>query len=317
MEQSNHTAIVLSRIKSKFSSCTSERRNLKLPGKQGYIIIGNTVEISLDQKVVSSNMQEDASAFEGWAIVIKYWGEFDRVKLRWEKPSDIHNGHYQRFLFRVRNFLKYNNTWFSVCHACVQFLEDLQIVPNKTYYLNSPGVVRKTDEPHHKEAILEYRFTSKDLHVDLISLTNAEFISRQLPVGIFNNAVSNGNEIFTKGKSAIDLWGISTTNELLIFELKAGDNNKVGIISELFFYVSVMLEVRNDIFIYGQPVDAHLKRIKKTEKIKAYFLAYDLHPLIFPGNDHSILNQLDKMIPDQVEYHFIRIIDDKLLYQEF
>ncbi|MFC7540788.1 hypothetical protein ACFQU2_16705 [Siccirubricoccus deserti] len=53
-------------------------------------------------------MQEDASAFEGWALVLVAWCGVGRVLIDWDVPDsaalDSDPGHYQRFLYRVHRF---------------------------------------------------------------------------------------------------------------------------------------------------------------------------------------------------------------------
>ena len=41
---------------------------------------------------------------------------------------------------------------------------------------------------------------------------------------MFDKSVLIKNSIFTRGGSAIDIWGINRNNELLLFELKADGN---------------------------------------------------------------------------------------------
>lgn len=302
----SHSKAVLKKIRGNYPD-KKRARYLRLPSKQEYTINTNDIEIKLKKGVESENMQVDASAFEGWALVMRVWGKFNKVTLCWEKPTNIDNGHYQRFLFRAKQFHHLNKSWFSICNSCLSYLDDLKIKAQDTYFMNVPSENRVIKKPHHKEAILEFRFALKDLHSPLMTLTKANTIYRQLPVGVFEKSVANGNEIFTKGKSAIDLWGINKKSELLIFELKAEGNNKVGIISELFFYVCVMQKIIAGQFEHKANKDTNLALIPKTKRIKAYFLAYDLHPLIDPMKSPAIMKELYKMTPTQVEYHFIQI----------
>jgi hypothetical protein len=137
-----------------------------------------------------------------------------------------------------------------------------------------------------------------------MNVSEAVSIYRQLPVGIFENKISRETRIFTGGKSAIDIWGFNKWNELLLLELKAGTNIKVGIISELYFYVCVMQRVRKQIFEYENSPDhnKHLLEIQPTKKINAYFLASTLHPLV----DKEILRLLNEVNPDEIKYCCIR-----------
>ena len=56
---------------------------------------------------------------------------------------------------------------------------------------------------------------------------------------------AEGKQIFTGGKSAIDLIGIRD-DTLVLFELKKSGNRKVGAVSELLFYASVMRDAIGD-----------------------------------------------------------------------
>jgi hypothetical protein len=70
-------------------------------------------------------MQDDASAFEAWALVLHRWCGAARVELRWESvtvQTDLGRDaarwppkalHYQRFLYRLRKFHElFGGEWF-------------------------------------------------------------------------------------------------------------------------------------------------------------------------------------------------------------
>jgi hypothetical protein len=88
--------------------------------------------------------------------------------------------------------------------------------------------------------------------------------------------------------------------------LKADSNEKVGIISELYFYVCVLQMVQKQIFKHENCLgeNKHLLEIPTTKKIKAYFLAPTLHPLI----DKEILILLNKEedVPKEISFHYIK-----------
>ena len=109
------------------------------------------------------------------------------------------------------------------------------------------------------------------------------FIYNQLPNGLFdkeactNGKVCNKARIFPTGY--YDIWGINEKNEFCVFELKKPeDNNKMGIISELYFYA---------LFAENILLNSHLIKAKKNyrgynglvnavnhgcNKVNAYFL---------------------------------------------
>lgn len=65
----------------------------------------------------------------------------------------------------------------------------------------------------------------------------------QLPIGVFYERIAANNAIFTRGTSAIDLWGVSRDGKALhLIELKCGDNKGIGVISETLFYIAVLYD---------------------------------------------------------------------------
>lgn len=297
---------VLKRIKDTFNAEAKIKNNLKLPSDIEFVISGNDVEMQILKDSVGKNMQEDKASFEGWALVLKRWGKFDKVILSWNQQMYGNDnpayGHYQRFLFRVVNFSRDFKPWFSIKPSCLPYLAGSKIDDVTLYYLNHPSKDRSKTVPQTKEGKLEFKFTFGDWSNDLKSTTNADFLDRQLPVGVFKNNVSIVNAIFSRGKSALDIWGITKNNELLLFELKADGNNKVGIITELYFYCCVMQRIRQGQFLYEKYDIPNLSKIAKTSKIIGYFFAPKLHPLI----DKPLVDYLNIGISPDMEFHHIK-----------
>jgi hypothetical protein len=103
-------------------------------------------------------------------------------------------------------------------------------------------------------------------------------------VGLFEGQVARGNEIFTGGKSAIDLIGVSDKS-LVLFELKTHLNRNVGAISELLFYASVMRDaIRGELQFEQQPSPKNCvitrDDILGCANIRAVLIAQRMHPLI-------------------------------------
>lgn len=298
----NSDAAILKKIKEAFL-LTNQKRNIRLPSSILFNLLEeDTVVMKLSSKAVSKKMQDNMNAFEGWALVLRRWGNYNHVIISWDKPTSIDDGHYQRFLFRLKNFSQAFNSWFSINKDCQLFIDDLKINQLGRYLLNKPGIRGDKVSPK-PEAILENRFVNGDLKERLMKISNATFLYRQLPVGVFKDEVSKYTSIFTSGKSAIDIWGFNQKNDLLVFELKPKNVEMVGIISELYFYVCVLQMLRQHIFKHEDCLngDEHLLEITKTKKIKAYFLAPTLHPLI----DEEMINLLNETDPNEVSYHYI------------
>lgn len=303
---SNSNLEIQEKIKKEFL-LSNVMRNIKIPSGINLSIGGNSVKMKLSSNTVCSNMQKDDGAFEGWALVLKRWGKYEKVIINWDKPDIIDNGHYQRFLFRLKHFSQDFNSWFYIDNDCQILLDELKIKNSGKYLLNIPRKRGDSVSPN-PEAILEDRFVNGDLQESLMNISNAVSVYRQLPVGVFESEVSRKASIFTGGKSAIDIWGFNKSNELLVFELKADNNEKVGIISELYFYVCVMQKVRKQLFKHENCLKENkcLLKISETKKINAYFLAPTLHPLV----DREILKLLNELTPDEITYQYIKFDKD-------
>jgi hypothetical protein len=126
-----------------------------------------------------------------------------------------------------------------------------------------------------------------------------------LPVGVFKKSVSKLTSIFPRLKSAIDIWGISKNNELLLFELKADANNKVGIITELYFYCCIMRNVQSGRFKHEKS-DGDLDMIAKSKNINAYFLAPKLHLLV----DKELVRLLNVKLSPDIEIQYLQFSDN-------
>lgn len=298
--------MVVTKIKECFINESKTAPKIGLPRNIHFKYTSQMVQMHISENAINQNMQSDDSAFEGWALVLKRWCKCEKVSISWEskKESDIDNGHYQRFLYRVSNFSKDFKEWFSVESESAGLLNDLKIKESGSYLLNSPANNRKTthslNENSNKEKDLELKFTKPPWSEKLQEMTGVGKINRQLPVGIFNGKINKDSSIFTGGKSAIDLWGIyENNNDLLLFELKGKKNIKIGIISELYFYSCIMrwLKSGSGQLKHKKPND-QLQKMAKPGKIKAYFLVPKIHPLI----DSKLVRILNDGLSSGIEF---------------
>ena len=84
----------------------SKNRNFRLPKHLDFSIEGKVLTISLSMEGLTSNMQTDDAAFEGWAICLKAWiPDIQNVIIQKQtKELPANNEHYNRFLYRVMKF---------------------------------------------------------------------------------------------------------------------------------------------------------------------------------------------------------------------
>ena len=277
----------------------------ELPSKMDVIINDNTLFITMDAEGVLQNMQNDASAFEGWIFCLKTFFDIKTVVIDWEDPAfsledkviRTQQKHYNRFLLRVVWFVD-NYSWAAVAES-----RKTEIMGFKHRFsvltLNFPlqkskdkSAKSETDQKLKYEAMLEtaiYQYLSK-----------TGFSNHQLPMGLFDGLVSLATAITPGGASQADLWKIEK-DEFCVYELKDcinTDNTHIGIITELMFYANVLyrLTITQEI---QYPSDAYKYRtIKRNDAsrgfehildavyqhsiahVKAVLLTDRLHPLI-------------------------------------
>ena len=246
--------------------------------------------IGVDSLSVCKNMQEDASAFEGWIFCIYANRKrgIERVILSWDIPL-IKNLHYKRFLYRVLK-MQEHFFWFAPSENNVADIMDFKdsVYTAGNLFLNYPQNDSKTENIKEKtEAYFERAFLDPE---NLFLNTSFDVCNHQLPVGIFRDKVDKEHGLFPYGKSAIDLWAIKA-DELWIFELKY-NNKKVGIISELLFYLWIMEDlcfhhrIRYDLQKKENPSIRDFDKFyysavqKNISTIYGVLLVDDLHPAI-------------------------------------
>lgn len=260
--------------------------------------------IKLGKAAICDNMQNNAAAFEGWGLcILSKLNSVKKIVIDWEDiDSEVENGHYNRFLYRLHKMMQYFGDIFTIEQSKRQSL-DLFV---KEYYnsnnlvLNCPNSKAKKASNSKKgsEAYIEARFQEDKIFDHFLDVAD-----RQLPVGVFKGNISKEASMFTYGHSAIDLWGIKD-DALYIFELKKRTNKTVGIISEALFYLWVMSDTINKKFKYeiigSIPQYRNFNRLysaieeERISKIKSVLLIEKLHPLISKETLYLINSRLNR-----------------------
>jgi hypothetical protein len=272
-----------------------KHRNISLPDAEHFRLSrsGETVRLSLSSHAVIRNMQADAAAFEGWLLALKAWIRIEKAVLHWDTPEDTNDGHYQRFLYRVSRFNDLFSNWFAVAPESLTHLDESKI--KGLVVFNAAKSPMDIPDDKSKELTLEKYLAESGWLATTFAL-NPDLVGRQFPVGLFQKTVSRDTKIFTGGKSAIDLVGIEDQpRRLWVFELKADGNQSMGIVSELFFYVSFMRDV---IDLKFSPEGSsprfegrlHHSDLEGIKEIRGCLLAPMLHPLL---DDNLLVSELN------------------------
>ncbi len=265
----------------------SGNTSLRFPTDLGIESNDGILNILVDTKGLEDNMQKDYSAFEGWAIAIKaIVPELSKlVTIKWkgmglEKGNNFN--HYRRFLYRILRF-EQSYEWVSSCPIDQQAKDDLKVLESEL----TQWVVNYPDSESKEEASKEEARLERLLKENLSKIY--EKSNHQLPVGLFFQNKNTKNERTPRQGSQIDLWSISGST-LSIYELKKDDNRKVGIVSELMFYVNVMKDLVDHVFHFSEGAENSNFRSFNSifdavnsdsiHHIDGVFLTNDLHPIL-------------------------------------
>jgi hypothetical protein len=263
------------------------------------------------------NMQNNAAAFEGWALLMKCRLKYEKVivsfsLLEWGGSFDnltLDERHYMRFLFRLWKFGGCMD-WFEIAESVKPAVTDfaatlLNSSPVANYPESSSNISK---DNRRKEQHVEKRLVKNKgayINEQLTSHGCGFKISPphdQLPNGLFKSVKSSITRIFPTGY--FDIWAINDINELCIFELKVESNADTGIISELFFYAEyakfVFLETERGKRYHAVKKDYRgYKELQEAADygnltgIQAVFLVEKLHPRLKDSID-DILRELNK-----------------------
>jgi hypothetical protein len=256
----------------------TQKMRLRLPDDMDFEIQGDVLTITLSEKGVLGNMQDDPSAFEGWALCLKAWLPklIKHVSIEWGAKASLNDLHYMRFLYRLWKFV-------GIFDWATTNSYNFDNYNSKGWVANFPK----------KEAKINAANGEAQLERDYVNNHKSEFdvMNHQLPVGIFKGYVAEKNGIMPRGGSQLDIWAIKD-DELYVFELKKDDNSKVGIISELMFYCNIMDDLMTHRINYTDDAQNctfrdfgklyHSYKNRTIKKINGVFLTNKFHSLISP-----------------------------------
>ena len=300
-----------------------ENNHLKLPSDMEFEIEEGTMRCRIVlnvQKMKDENMQGDDKAFEAWAIAMHIVLDESGIIIldadgEINGNPDDEKGHWYRFLYRALRFSEQYGDWFKLSERIEVLVRNFkEYLENNCFINNVPCSEAKTkDKP---ESRMEEIFSQNGKLKNAVgSHIGDNEVNRQLPVGLFhveesinskkNYNPNDKNRIFTGRSSAIDLWTWNG-DEFFVIELKADENNKMGIISELFFYSNYMYDflVRKS-FMLSEPSNHRgysniLEHKDEFKKVCGIMLADEFHSIIEDERVLDVLN--DNNMGDTLKY---------------
>lgn len=289
------------------NNCKYSNR-VSLPKEIDFYLNDNILNLFMSKNCVVENMQKNNSAFESWSITLLRWLkeepgiEIKKVSLSWSEPDNINNKHYQRFLYRAKNFSNMYS-WFEIDDTSLLNKLKLNYDLKKDYYINIPTErkIKNSSTNRLTEKSIENIFAKNGININDGKVIEGDNIYFQLPVGVFDQKnIKNNNRIFPGGSSAIDLFGVES-DTTYIFELKF-NSKMIGIITQIYFYSMIVKDIQQNNLKPAEKND-HLDKIIKTDKLSAYMIADDYHPLI----DNEVIDLMNKGVQG-IEFKALKFI---------
>lgn len=262
--------------------------------------------------------------------------------------------HYARFLYRAWKMKELYNDWFSVSDTnkteVVKFGDLYQNAlnsENEKLFFSDPKKksdikdVTEITENHLEKWFVEYtKKSNNDKNIQHKQKTWGEKLlgvelHDQFPCGVFygnnyNEAVHGMNRVFNTGY--FDLWGFNKKEDTYyLCELKKKGNEKLGIVSELFFYSCLMKDLIR--IATSKEFKDHFKKKRKMYRgfnefvdgarinaaVKAFFLIPDFHSFIKGKQEDETKNNFKKLLAvmntrnDSVKFDYIWFDQDEIV----
>lgn len=271
-------------------------------------------------KNAAQDMQRDSVAFEGWILILKHWlsAEIEYVDIDFEVRDDLKHKygfpeacHYNRFLYRLYNMSRFFPLWFFVHESKKDVVFDFtNWIKSNDFFLNHSlheriSVIETDKMERQVESWFVFhegkKLLTKYWGIDPDKLFN------QLPTGVFINNIAGKNAVFSRGASAIDIWGIGIDGKTLhLIELKCGNNKGLGVIGETLFYTGLIFDtciVKESLFKFGKYGTAKdtsdsiaIKNGEMNfERLSSHILAEKYHPLFTKDVEDLICDGLKNL----------------------
>ena len=210
-----------------------------------------TLVAHVPDQMLQVNIQKDGPSAPTFALVAAYWAktlfgmdvrcrvilENRRIQQKLKGKPITLRAHKMRALLLLADYKKLFG---------VNYQSDEHWKWNERLVLNSslgqasiqPAAGDKPEKKIEKQLAREPRWAREFFEP-------CRHFGNQLPLGVFKNAVAEANTLTPGKASQLDLWGESNFG-FNGFELKAGGNIKVGLLSQAFFYARLLQRVAFD-----------------------------------------------------------------------
>lgn len=218
----------------------TKNRHISFPSKYEVALIDkNTLRLHSPLPGPFQNMQHDENAIDAWALVLNRWLNY-KIEISIAMPSGKETPaqlrHFNRLVYRLARLRQLPSLSFSESLK-ERFSQAPFVSYSKSLFVNFGDSDLRNSRQYppilSSENDLELFFFHNPNF--LKSLTSFQSVHRQLPVGLFQDQVAKGNNLFPAKKSAIDLI-LKSENNVSVIELKKPNNRGVGHLSELLFY---------------------------------------------------------------------------------
>ena len=116
-----------------YTKKTNYYTHSEVPENVTFEIDGYLLKVKYTKELVIEPLN-NINSFEGWMMVFRRWGVFDKIQFCWEQPKDTLSPIYLQFIDRVQFFHRNFSNWFqlaSIAHAQINNFEVSTNLDNK------------------------------------------------------------------------------------------------------------------------------------------------------------------------------------------
>ncbi|MEG1521005.1 MAG: hypothetical protein RR212_06645 [Bacteroidales bacterium] len=195
-------------LQHEYNKKTGYFTHTEVPENATFEIDGYELKIKYSVELVDQPLN-NYDSFEGWIMVCRRWGIFDKIIFDWREPTDVHGKDYQAFLYRIHQFSKVFTGWFEINKDAQKHLAQLQ--PN--IYVCDKRILESIID------ITWYFETGNKLKIDIPDQWQIHFEHGivQIKAEIENYGIENAldeadNQVYTPWQLLINRWAYLPTS---------------------------------------------------------------------------------------------------------